>query len=108
MYDRGAVAPVADTSPLDSVALSRVGAALGDATRCAIVVRLAEGPAYPAELAAGLGTTRANVSNHLASLRSWGLVVGTPEGRRVRYRLANPGFVDALRILLSTTGTAAR
>jgi len=87
--------------PLDSRELSRAGAVLADSTRCRILARLAEAPAYPADLAAALHTTRANVSNHLACLRLHGLVQGTPEGRRVRYRLANPSLGEALRSLVA-------
>ena len=92
--------------PLDSRALSRVGAVLADSTRCRILARLAEAPAYPADLALYLDTTRANVSNHLACLRAHGLVLGTPEGRRVRYRLANPVLGDALHGLVAALGDA--
>ncbi|MFP5319560.1 MAG: ArsR/SmtB family transcription factor [Acidimicrobiia bacterium] len=89
---------------LDPGELCRAGSVLADATRCRILARLAEAPAYPADLAAALDTTRANVSNHLACLRLHGLVVGTPEGRRVRYRLANPSLGDALHRLVEAMG----
>ncbi len=100
MYDPSVSSVVARTV-LDSNELCRAGSVLADATRCRILARLAEAPAYPADLAAALDTTRANVSNHLACLRLHGLVLGTPEGRRVRYRLANPSLGDALRALVS-------
>jgi DNA-binding transcriptional ArsR family regulator len=64
-------------------------------------VRLLDGPAYPAELAEELGSTRANLSNHLACLRECGLVLTTAEGRRVRYDLADARLADALRLLAS-------
>lgn len=80
-------------------ALTRVGRALTDPTRCQLLMALLDGPAYPAELATTLGLTRANVSNHLACLRGCGLIVGTPEGRHVRYDLADPGLAHALRDL---------
>ena len=80
-------------------ALGRVGVALADATRRRILVCLADGYAYPGELAEALGATAANVSNHLACLRSCGLVVSTPEGRRVRYELADARFGEALHQL---------
>ena len=77
-------------------ALARVGKALADPTRCRILLQLLERPGYPAELAASLGLTRGNVSNHLTCLRGCGLVVGVPEGRRVRYELADPRLRHAL------------
>ncbi len=75
--------------------------ALADPTRRRILGRLCEGPAYPGELAEWLGTTRANVSNHLACLRGCGLVHTVPEGRRVLYRLADLRVGDALTQLAS-------
>jgi ArsR family transcriptional regulator, cadmium/lead-responsive transcriptional repressor len=81
---------------IDTDALGRIGSALADETRRRVLLRLTAGPAYPAELAERLGTTRANVSNHLACLRGCGLVVATPEGRRMRYQLADPRLATAL------------
>jgi DNA-binding transcriptional ArsR family regulator len=89
--------------PLASVdfdVLGRVGLALADDTRRRILVRLIDGPAYPSELADELGSTRANVSNHLTCLRGCGLVVTQPEGRRVRYELVDRRLGVALRDLL--------
>lgn len=80
-------------------ALRRVGQALADPTRCHILLALLEGPAYPARLAERLGLTRANVSNHLACLRGCGLVMATPEGRQVRYDLADERLRHALEDL---------
>jgi DNA-binding transcriptional ArsR family regulator len=77
-------------------ALSRVGKALADPTRCRILLELLDHPCYPAEMAEHLGLTRANVSNHLACLRGCGLVVAVQEGRRVRYELADPRLAHAL------------
>lgn len=84
----------ADAHRLD--ALARVGRALADPTRCRIMLALVDGPAYPADLATGLGLSRANTSNHLACLRGCGLVVAEPEGRQVRYELADPALQHAL------------
>lgn len=81
-------------------AMGRVGKALADPTRCRILLALLDGPAYPAEIAARLGLTRANTSNHLGCLRGCGLLVTTAEGRRVRYELADPKLVHALNDLL--------
>jgi DNA-binding transcriptional ArsR family regulator len=85
---------------LDLDALGRIGTALADETRRQLLVRLLEGPAYPAALAEQFGLTKANVSNHLACLRGCGLVAATSEGRRVRYELADPRFALALAHLV--------
>lgn len=90
----------AASANLDLDALGRVGMALADETRRRILVRLIDGPAYPSDLADELGATRANVSNHLTCLRGCGLVVAQPEGRRVRYELADRRLGRSLRDLL--------
>ena len=74
----------------------RVGRALADGTRRRILLRLSSGAAYPAELAVELGVSRPAMSNHLSCLRDCGLVVGEPEGRRVRYRLVDGRLAHAL------------
>ena len=79
--------------------LGRVGAALVDTTRRRILMRLLDGPAYPAELAAALGTSRSNTSNHLGCLRGCGLVSTVREGRHVRYELSDRQLAAALRSL---------
>lgn len=81
--------------------LHRIGTALADPTRRRILVELLRGPGYPADLAEAFGTSRANLSNHLACLRDCGLVAATAEGRRVRYDLADPQLGEALRLLAS-------
>ena len=87
------------TTAVDLDALARVGTALADPTRRRVLVELLDGPGYPAELAGTCGTSRANLSNHLACLRGCGLVVATAEGRRLRYELADPALGDALALL---------
>ena len=81
--------------------LARFGAALSDPTRARVLLALRDAPAYPAELAETLGVSRQSVSNHLGCLRGCGLVVGVPEGRRVRYELADPRLAHALTDLMS-------
>lgn len=88
---------------IDLDGLGRLGNALADRTRRRLLVALARGPGYPAELAVELGESRQNVSNHLACLRGCGLVVGAPEGRRMRYELVDPRLGSALRELVELT-----
>ncbi|MFJ8745869.1 ArsR/SmtB family transcription factor [Embleya sp. NPDC127516] len=80
--------------------LARFGHALSDPTRSRLLLALREGPAYPSELADALGVSRTNLSNHLTCLRGCGLVVAIPEGRRLRYELADPRLAHALGDLL--------
>ncbi|MFJ9979432.1 ArsR/SmtB family transcription factor [Streptomyces cyaneofuscatus] len=89
-HDRGPVVAV------DAGALARVGTALADESRRRLLLALLEAPAYPSDLAERLGMTRGNVSNHLSCLRGCGLIKPVPDGRRVRYELADPKLAHAL------------
>lgn len=80
--------------------LARVGMALADDSRRRLLVALIDGPRYPSELADDLSLGRANVSNHLSCLRGCGMVSAHPEGRRVRYELADRRLARVLRDLL--------
>ncbi|MGJ3224837.1 ArsR/SmtB family transcription factor [Micromonospora aurantiaca (nom. illeg.)] len=80
--------------------LARFGHALSEPVRARLLLALRDGPGYPAELADTLGTSRQNLSNHLACLRGCGLVVAVPEGRRNRYELADSRLAHALGDLL--------
>ena len=80
--------------------LARFGHALSDPVRARLLLALRDGPGYPAELADLVGTSRQNLSNHLACLRGCGLVVAVPEGRRNRYELADARLAHALSDLL--------
>ena len=77
-------------------AIARIGRALADPTRARILVRLHDAPGYPAAIAEELGLTRQNVSNHLTCLRDCGIVVAAPEGRQMRYEIADPHLGHAL------------
>lgn len=57
---------------------------------------LLESPSYPADLAEKFDVTRQSISNHLSCLRGCGLVVTVPEGRRLRYELADERLAHAL------------
>jgi len=89
-------------------ALARVGRALADPTRCRLLLALLDGPAHPSELAALLGLTRANTSNHLTRLRHSGLVLTEASGRNVTYRLADEHLAHALSDLADVVLAAGR
>ncbi len=80
--------------------LARFGHALSDPIRARLLLALRDAPGYPAELADLVGTSRQNVSNHLACLRGCGLVVAVPQGRRTRYELTDARLAHALGDLL--------
>jgi DNA-binding transcriptional ArsR family regulator len=75
--------------------------ALGDRSRRAIVLRLAERPQAVGELAAALPLSRPAVSQHLKVLKDAGLVADEAAGTRRIYRLNEAG-VAALRDQLDT------
>jgi DNA-binding transcriptional ArsR family regulator len=75
--------------------------ALGDRTRRAIVLALAERPRAVGELAAGLPISRPAVSQHLKVLKDAGLVDEEPVGTRRVYRVNAAGLL-ALRDQLDT------
>ncbi|WP_125777282.1 ArsR/SmtB family transcription factor [Antribacter gilvus] len=82
---------------------------LSDATRLAIVQRLARSEARVADLVAELGMAQSTISAHVACLRDCALVVGRPQGRQVFYSLARPELMDLLaaaETLLAATGYA--
>ena len=82
------------------MALARLGRALADPTRCRILLALLDGANYPGQLAAQLGLSRSNVSNHLSCLRGCGLVSATYQGRQAHYALADAHLATALHELV--------
>lgn len=90
---------IATTSRLD--VMNRLGRAMADPTRSRILMALLEGPAYPAELSNTLELSPQTVSNHLTCLRDCGIVVGEPEGRRVRYEISDPHLTKAMSELVT-------
>ncbi len=83
-----------------SSVLARFGYALSDPTRSRVLLALRDAPSYPSDLAELAGVSRQSLSNHLSCLRGCGLVVAVPEGRRVRYELADRKLGEALTALL--------
>lgn len=82
---------------------------LSDATRLAIVQRLARGEARVVDLVGELGLAQSTVSGHLACLRDCELVTGRPQGRQMFYSLTQPQLLDLLVAaegVLAATGRA--
>ena len=63
---------------------------LANGRRLEILHRLIDGPCEVSRLAVDLGISQPNVSQHLALLRTAGVVDAERSGREVRYRLADP------------------
>ena len=69
---------------------AKVAQALASGRRVEIVDVLANGERTVEELARQVAMSVANTSRHLQVLKEAGLVAGTRDGTRVRYRLASP------------------
>jgi ArsR family transcriptional regulator len=72
---------------------------LANPRRLEIVHRLAQGPCEVGRLAEELGLSQPNVSQHLAVLRSAGIVDAERDGREMRYRLTDADVVMACSIM---------
>ena len=72
---------------------------LANPRRLEIIHRLAEGPCEVGRLAEELNVPQPNVSQHLAVMRSAGLVEAERVGREVHYRLADPDIIRACDIM---------
>ncbi len=72
---------------------------LGNPRRLEIVHLLGEEPVEVHSLAAELGIPQPSVSQHLAAMRSAGLVEPIRDGRDVRYRLTDPAIREACELM---------
>ncbi len=72
---------------------------LANPVRLQILHRLAAQPAVVTQLAAELGVSQPNVSQHLAVLRAAGLVAAERDGRLIRYRLVDPDVMVACGVM---------
>lgn len=67
--------------------------------RLEILHELSRGPIEVGRLATRIGATQPNVSQHLAVLRSAGIVDAERDGREVRYRLSDPDVMVACGLM---------
>jgi len=76
-----------------------VARALGDPKRLCVLESLAGGEASVGELASRVSCQVPNMSQHLAVLRSAGLVTTRRDGNTVYYRLSDPRVIEAYQLL---------
>jgi DNA-binding transcriptional ArsR family regulator len=82
------------------VDVAAAAALIGEPARAALLLALMEGEALPArELAARAGVAPSTASEHLAKLRSGGLVSDERRGRQRYFQLAEPAVAVALEAL---------
>jgi len=76
-----------------------IAKAFADAKRLCVVERLAEGERSVSDLSRDVGCQVPNMSQHLAVLRTAGIVTTRREGNTVFYRLADPQVLEVYRLL---------
>jgi ArsR family transcriptional regulator, virulence genes transcriptional regulator len=76
-----------------------IAKALADAKRLCVVERLADGERSVSDLSRDVGCQVPNMSQHLAVLRSAGIVTTRRVGSSVFYRLADPRVLEVYRLL---------
>ncbi len=76
-----------------------VGRALADPKRLCVLESLASGELSVGDLSSLVGCHVPNMSQHLAVLRSAGLVTSRREGSTIFYRLADSRVLEAYRLI---------
>jgi DNA-binding transcriptional ArsR family regulator len=92
------------TTDTDRAHAAAIARALGDPKRLCVVERLADGERSVSELSRDIGCQVPNMSQHLAVLRTAGLVASRREGSTVFYRLVDDRVLDAYRLLQQVAG----
>ena len=89
------------STDLDRQRYAAVGRALADPKRLCVLESLAVRELSVSELSVTVGCQVPNMSQHLAVLRSAGLVATRREGSTVFYRLSDPRVLEAYSLLQS-------
>jgi len=76
-----------------------IGRALADPKRLCVLESLAAGELSVSDLSGRVGCQVPNMSQHLAVLRSAGLVTSRRDGNTIYYRLADPRVLEAYRLI---------
>jgi len=88
-----------DTGDTDLQRYAAVARALADPKRLCVLEQLSRGERSVSELSRDVGCHVPNMSQHLAVLRSAGLVVARREGSTVYYRLTDERVLEAYRLI---------
>ena len=89
----------ATSSEVDRQRYAAVGRALADAKRLCVLESLADGEMSVSELSAHAACQVPNMSQHLAVLRSAGLVATRRDGSTIYYRLTDERVLEAYRLI---------
>ena len=88
-----------DTAETEYQRAAVIGRAMADPKRLCVLESLSDGELSVSDLSARVRCQVPNMSQHLAVLRSAGLVTARREGTTVFYRLADPRVIDAYRLM---------
>ncbi|MFI5226813.1 MAG: ArsR/SmtB family transcription factor [Candidatus Limnocylindrales bacterium] len=92
------------SSEVDRQRFAAVGRALADPKRLCVLESLAVGELSVSDLSARVGCQIPNMSQHLAVLRSAGLVTTRRSGNTIYYRLADPRVLEAYQLIQALAG----
>ena len=87
------------SSDVERQRYAAVGRALADPKRLCVLESLAVGELSVRDLSVQVGCQIPNMSQHLAVLRSAGLVTSRRDGSTVYYRLSDPRVLEAYRLI---------
>jgi DNA-binding transcriptional ArsR family regulator len=93
--------PTPRSTDFDRQRYAAVGRALADPKRLCVLESLAGGELSVSDLSTTVGCQVPNMSQHLAVLRSAGLVQSRRDGSTVYYRLADVRVLEAYRLIQS-------
>ncbi len=92
-------APATISSDSDRLRFAAVGRALSDPKRLCVLESLAVGELSVSDLSSRVGCQVPNMSQHLAVLRSAGLVASRRVGSTIYYRLADARILEAYALI---------
>jgi ArsR family transcriptional regulator len=93
------VTEATQSTEADRQRFAAVGRALADAKRLCVLESLAAGELSVSDLSVRVNCQVPNMSQHLAVLRSAGLVATRREGSTIYYRLTDPQVLEAYRLI---------
>jgi DNA-binding transcriptional ArsR family regulator len=89
------------TTEVERQRYAAISHALADAKRLCVLELLSQGERSVSDLSREASCQVPNMSQHLAVLRSVGLVASRREGSTVYYRLADPRILEAYQLIKS-------
>jgi DNA-binding transcriptional ArsR family regulator len=91
--------PATATTDATRERTAAIARALADPKRLCVIERLADGERSVSDLSREVGCQVPNMSQHLAILRTAGVVVSRRDGNTIFYRLADEQVLEIYRLL---------